>query len=121
MHQCESCKTEKNNTRYYSKGNGRYRCRECNTRICATYRATKNGRKKIRQAVSKSTLKYQNRQDARALVARAIKNGKLKRPTKCFNCKKDKKVQGHHKDYSFPLVVVWLCTVCHSDVHRDKV
>ena len=35
----------------------------------------------------------------------------------CFICG-SKKSQGHHEDYDKLLQVTWLCSLCHSRVHR---
>lgn len=56
---------------------------------------------------------------AHNIVDYAISTGKLIRPTKCERCNKDCKPQAHHYDYSKPLDVIWLCTSCHSEVHKE--
>lgn len=63
---------------------------------------------------------------AQHCLARAVKIGKVTRPTQCENCgdsptptKGRSLIQGHHDDYSKPLDVRWLCTLCHAEVHRE--
>ena len=52
---------------------------------------------------------------AHASVARAVKSGKISKPSSCEMCGDDSSViHGHHKDYSKPLDVDWLCPVCHA-------
>ena len=48
----------------------------------------------------------------------AIASGKIKVPKKCEECKKKRKVDGHHKDYKKPLKVTWLCKTCHNRLHK---
>ena len=52
---------------------------------------------------------------AHKLVNRILKNNKISRG-KCF-C--GIRGQAHHFDYKYPFNVVWLCSVHHSQVHRD--
>ena len=55
-----------------------------------------------------------------SLVAKAIKEGKLIKPTECSRCGKEGWVEGHHKDYSKPLEVEWLCRKCHRGIHAKN-
>ena len=53
---------------------------------------------------------------AHSKVGYAIKTGILiPEPCKCGKTK----VHGHHEDYSKPLEVVWLCSRCHSQRHKE--
>lgn len=50
------------------------------------------------------------------LYAEAV--GEIDRPNHCEGCgKRTDDIQGHHDDYSKPLVVRWLCVRCHADQH----
>lgn len=53
---------------------------------------------------------------AQNAVNNAIRDGKLKK-LPCAMCGSQENVQGHHKDYSKALDVVWLCAKCHHRVH----
>lgn len=53
---------------------------------------------------------------AQTAVGNAIRDGKLKR-LPCSICGTDKHVHAHHRDYSKPLDVVWLCAKCHHRIH----
>ena len=46
----------------------------------------------------------------------AIKSGRVLRPDTC-PCG-NPNPQGHHEDYSKPLMVMWLCLDCHKKLHR---
>ena len=54
-----------------------------------------------------------------ALIYQAIKKGRIKRGS-CEICGKTKSVQGHHRDYSKPLEVNWLCISHHKRLHLIK-
>ena len=55
------------------------------------------------------------------IVEHAIKDGKLvaKDCERCGAGREGNEIQAHHEDYSKPLDVVWLCTVCHGKRHRE--
>jgi hypothetical protein len=56
---------------------------------------------------------------AHAAVERAINRGEINRPAACEQCGgTDSPIQGHHTDYSQPLVVEWLCARCHGRLHQ---
>ena len=49
-----------------------------------------------------------------------IKLGKITKPKICSNCKLTGIIHAHHKDYSKPLDVIWLCAKCHSNLHKNN-
>lgn len=58
---------------------------------------------------------------ARHLANVAVRLGFLVRPKACPKCKRsDLGIHAHHKDYSKPLNVNWLCSECHGKEHRTK-
>lgn len=73
--------------------------------------------------VSNDNMRYRRRSKAahpveercRQLVANAVKTGRLVR-LPCEHCGATKS-NGHHEDYSKPLVVIWLCRPCHDTEH----
>jgi len=71
---------------------------------------------------NRATLKYAKENKEKRLahkkLFRAIQSGKIIRPNKCEECKKDCKPQGHHSDYFKPFEVRWLCHQCHKTIHR---
>jgi hypothetical protein len=50
-------------------------------------------------------------------VSRAVKKGILVRQP-CIRCESPKSV-AHHEDYDKPLDVMWLCTPCHKQRHKE--
>jgi len=80
-------------------------------------RAHKYAHKKseyMKRYMDRSPEKYR----ARNIVNAAIRDGKLK-PSPCVRCGFALGVQAHHEDYSKPLDVMWLCTKCHGERHRE--
>ncbi len=63
-------------------------------------------------------LRNKGKDKARCATFYAIKTGKLRRPKICPLCKRIGMVEAHHKDYSKPLRVSWMCKSCHSLSHR---
>ena len=61
--------------------------------------------------------KYPNQKKARQKVKDAIKYGKIIKG-KCEKCG-DIKTSAHHKDYSKPLDIIWLCHSCHMKEHKN--
>lgn len=126
-----------------------WRCKECmkfysknyklsNSEYCKEYERSRNNtinrintRKKYsktehgKEAIHKSSTKYSKnnfkKRSAHALLGIAIKNGTINKPSACEKCSiSDKKINGHHDDYSKPLIVRWLCTKCHHDWHKEN-
>lgn len=78
-------------------------------------RSTLPHRKALRQRVcSEWALKHPERKKATQAANNALRNGTLKRETLCQGCGLPKRLQKHHPDYSKPLMVVWLCKMCHA-------
>lgn len=53
---------------------------------------------------------------AQNAVNNAVRDQRLKKEP-CAMCGAAKHVHGHHKDYSKPLEVTWLCAKCHHRIH----
>lgn len=63
---------------------------------------------------------YKNNKEkvlAHRFVKDAIGFGLLKPPINCQLCRNIDKLHAHHKDYSKPFDVLWLCPACHSWIH----
>jgi hypothetical protein len=54
----------------------------------------------------------------RRILVCAVRSGKILKPTECSKCHWPCNPDGHHADYSKPLEVVWLCRICHQELHR---
>ena len=95
------------------------RCNDCNNKYVRKFYS--NNKKIAREIMYKSIAKYPHKQKARIKVRAAILSGILTRPERCPICDSDKKIEGHHKDYSKPLEVEWMCTMCHRQTHKNSV
>lgn len=67
-------------------------------------------------ATKKWNEKNKEKRKAHILVNTAVAKGEIIK-TSCEKCG-NVKVDGHHKDYSKPLEVIWLCRVHHKEEHR---
>ena len=101
-----------------SGGRTYYHCRDCNAERVAKYRSTENGADRTRRAVYASIARHPEKQAARLLLNGSVRRGDITRPDRCSRCGDVKRVEGHHRDYSRPLEVEWLCRPCHADEDR---
>ena len=80
------------------------------------YQKTKKGKSVHKKSHEKWKENNPEKYAAHILVNNKVRSGEiLKKP--CKKCG-SRKSQAHHKDYSKPLLVTWLCSKCHSFVHR---
>ena len=81
------------------------------------YAANKEKVKKTKKEWVKKNI---NKRKAHMIVGYSIKIGKVKKPKKCEICKKiSTRIYGHHDDYSKPLFIKWLCSICHGQRHKE--
>ena len=82
--------------------------------------ARRRWRERNREKVNAYAREYRRRTGASAAwsaVHRALGDGTLKKPSKCQDCGKRRKVEAHHHKGYAPkhhLDVQWLCKSCHS-------
>lgn len=55
---------------------------------------------------------------ANRAIAQALIEEKIFKPGKCQICNLERKLDGHHSDYSKPLEVIWVCRKCHVAIHK---
>lgn len=74
-------------------------------------------KKKI--SIKKWQEKNKLKRSCHCILNNAVKTKKIFKPNKCSCCEKsDCRISGHHKDYTKPLIVAWLCDACHKKLHR---
>lgn len=84
------------------------------------YKQTDKAKEAIKQSKQRYRKSYPARIRARSLVRHEVLNGRLIRPDLCSECNKTGRVEGHHDDYTKPLIVRWLCDSCHKLWHRKN-
>ncbi|MDR3173790.1 MAG: hypothetical protein LBU19_06040 [Treponema sp.] len=66
----------------------------------------------------KTQLKYPEKATAVKILGDAVRSGKIiRRP--CEICG-NQKSEGHHRDYTKPLDVIWLCRKHHIEIHKQN-
>jgi len=50
----------------------------------------------------------------------ALRVGKITKPDACELCGNKGNMQGHHRDYSKPFDVTWVCQWCHSQLDNQR-
>lgn len=133
---CSGCGEVKPLDQFYRCANGKYgrqsRCKPCGklakknweSKNLSKHRASMRLRANRRVRGKKSP--EQNR--AHMAVHHAIRRGELSRPDSCERCGSTppKSIDGralihaHHRDYSKPLDVEWLCVSCHKSLHATE-
>ncbi len=48
---------------------------------------------------------------------RALNKNEYKNKQVCEKCGNIENVERHHLDYNNPLIIIWLCKVCHNKEH----
>lgn len=69
------------------------------------------------EAVRKYRARHPEAYRAHSAVSNAVRDGRLAKEP-CLFCG-ETKVHGHHRDYSKPLDVIWLCAKCHHRLHAN--
>ncbi len=83
------------------------------------YYQTEQGRAARARAIAKNKLRYKVAKQ----LNQAVKYGKIKKPSNCSACGRaadSRHLHGHHEDYSKPYDVIWLCHICHKDLHLQR-
>ena len=134
--QCFKCKTSKPLEDFYKHpqmADGRVnKCKDCNKNDVTSNR-NKNLEKfreydrargknperiKAQVEITRAWRAEDSRRSvAHYAVAQAIRSGLLVRMP-CIRCGKEK-TEAHHEDYDKPLEVMWLCTSCHKQRHKE--
>jgi len=130
---CPQCKEEKPTGDFYLNCNmsdGHFaKCKECTKYNVREHRRTHDSvreydRRRYREdperrastnerTKARAVAKPQQKK-ATTAVSNAVRDGRLAKPCRCSRCgEKARRIEGHHEDYSKPLEVIWLCTLCH--------
>jgi hypothetical protein len=132
MKLCRHCNETKPLAEFYRFASGRMHhiCKACHRRRMKLNRLTNphvqerdraRAMNPERQILRRRTTKAwrQNHPEAyraQTAVGNAIRDGHLIR-LPCFLCGNADSVHAHHRDYSQPFAVTWLCAKCHHRLH----
>lgn len=87
-------------------------------RVEARIKYASENKEKVYQAKKRWDEKNKHKKAAHSKVQKAIIKGIIIKPDECQKCKTiSNKIEGHHRDYSKPLDVIWLCKKCHTAEH----
>ena len=84
------------------------------------YKATEGGKAAHARAISNYRGRHPLRYAAHIIVNNALRDGHLQKPEAYESCGSANNIEGHHDDYTKPLVVRWLCECCHKEWHRNN-
>ena len=121
MKVCSHCKksvSELDGNFFLNRGYTYFRCRKCESEKRKKYLKTDKGKQIMRDAVKRHREKNKHQHNAGNMIYRAVKWGKLVKPIYCGLCGNKAKLHGHHFDYQKPLLVIWLCPLCHSRTEK---
>lgn len=127
MKRCAKCNCDKPESEYYARDRA---CKTCRIAAVKQRRLTNPAvreydrqraklPRRIAQRVRNTQLWRERNPDgyrAQTAVGNALRDGKIVREP-CGVCASTENVHAHHKDYSKPLEVVWLCARCHHRLH----
>lgn len=111
--QCKACHTAcaiRSRDQDRKRGANREHMRRARQRNPAKFR------RREREAAQQR--EWNERREARRQLNNAVRRGDVVRPEQCQHCGFTGPVEGHHPDYSKPLDVEWLCTLCHGKEHH---
>jgi hypothetical protein len=136
---CHKCKQDKPVSDYWvsatSKTGLQSYCKQCQKTRQVEYQKTKKGKSVYLASVKKYRktdkgranhhrqanlyrARHPEKTSAKNIVKLALASGKISK-SPCVKCGSTKNIEGHHKDYSKPLDVTWLCTSHHNEVTQE--
>ena len=87
------------------------------------YQATEAGKAAMRKARAKWMNEKPEARAAHVILGNAVRDGRVVKPTVCTNCgckPKRRNMHAHHEDYALPLDVIWICSTCHYETHKEE-
>jgi hypothetical protein len=69
----------------------------------------------------KRNTRWPDKYKARNKLNNALRDGKIQKPERCDVCRRKRKIEAHHNDYSKPLEVIWMCFECHRKHHGQLI
>jgi len=84
------------------------------------YAATEGGKAALTASRKKWHEANAEKRAAHTILNNAVRDGRAVKPANCQCCGSTGRIEGHHKDYTLPLDVMWLCRSCHVAEHRKE-
>ncbi len=78
-------------------------------------------REKMNKSRAEAIARFPEKHKARGKLNKAVERGVVNKPGSCSRCGEEvesHRLHGHHADYSKPLDVEWLCSICHGAERR---
>ena len=94
--------------------------REYSRLYARKYCKTEHGKVVVSEASRVWKLNNREKIKCHYQIRQAIRRGEIVKPNVCLLCKKVTKLNAHHKDYSKPLEVIWICHFCHKKEHKKE-
>jgi hypothetical protein len=94
-------------------------CRECEKSRKKEYDLKPWSRVLSKLGKARRRLENPDQSHAIYVAERLVYKGIKIKPDLCESCSSTKHLEGHHKDYSKPEEVEWLCKSCHTRRHHD--
>ena len=135
---CFKCKERKPLNEFYAqkqmKDGFLNKCKECTKRDVRKnrqesenaraydrrrYKENPKRREETHRRAREYRVLYPDRYKAHSKLGNAVRDGRIQKPKTCTRCGgKERRIEAHHPDYSKPLDVMWLCSVCHRIVEN---
>lgn len=84
------------------------------------YARTEQGKQALARGSRAWAERNREKRGAHIALGNAVRDGKVTKPQACQACGLSARLHGHHKDYTRPLDVIWLCTPCHVIQHHPR-
>ena len=94
-------------------------CRDCRREYQRVYAQNFRDPERHRQAQRRYVFRNAEKNRAHGIVRKAVQSARMIVPTWCQRCGCVTDLEAHHHDYSKPLAVEWLCSICHGLAHRS--
>lgn len=126
---CDTCRTDKPLSDYgpsrRSKDGHKAKCIACVKEAASIRRRNRRLADPQHEEVinQRSRKRHPEKARARSIVSTAVWRGTITKPEECERCHgpySGRELDGHHRDYSKPLEVEWLCRDCHVAVHAEE-
>jgi hypothetical protein len=119
---CKECWKKRRNERYIeTRDKVRRKCREYYILHAEYLKEKSRKNKKTSEQTQKWRANHPEKYKAHYAVSNALKRGLISKKESCEICNLKTKLHAHHKDYTEPLKVLWVCKDCHAKIHIKEI